>query len=84
MRIVCWSGESKADGHGLFGQRLDGMFEAGREVGQALVEVAGLGGELDGLGHGAVALEGVEAEMGASGVEGHHNPAVVVVHRTVF
>ena len=60
------------------------MLEAGREVGQAFVEVAGFGGELDGLGYGAVALEGVEAEMGASGVEGHHYPAVVVVHRTVF
>src|ERR1035441_8791093 len=77
-RIVGGSGEGEADGGRRLRQGPFDRFESAYDGGQAAIQVVGLGGNAQPLDQGLAAAPRAELQIGATGVERHHDAAVVI------
>lgn len=81
--VVGGTRECEADGCGFVVKLVDDGLESGGEIVEALVEVVSFRGKFKSAGNGFVALEGVKAEVGATGVEGDDDAMILVVHNNI-
>src|ERR1035441_10633381 len=77
-RIVGGPWEGEADGGRRLRQCSLDAFESAHDGGQAAIQVVRLGGNAQPLDQGLAAAQRAELQIGAAGIERHHDAAVVI------